>query len=247
MKTTVRLYVLFILALCTFGSQAQLYTGMSGLIKNPSADMNNTGDAVISGYFQNRHFTPENVFSYDGKKYDTFSFSVALTPFWWVEMGYTFTLFKCLEEGKDKPTYSRKDRFASLKFKPLREGKYYPAIAFGANDFLHSTGHIEDGGGFFCNYYIVATKHFIPKGQNIGVNLGFRYVPVSYSKKWQGVFAGVTWNPKWVPNLRVVAEWTANEFNFGVDCLLWRHLFLQAAMVGGRYPTGGIAYKVNLF
>lgn len=235
---------------------AQLYTGMSGLIKNPSADMNETGEAVIAAYFLNRHFTPGSDgdtygFAFEGNKYDTFGFSIALTPFSWMEIGYTMTLQKTIAEGHTKPKFNQKDRFISVKFLPLKEGKYWPAIAIGSNDFIGSAlrrrGQGGSGAGYFCNYYIVASKHFIPKGQDIGVSLGYRYVPVRFGKRWQGVIAGVTWRPKWVKNLRVMAEWTGHEANIGVDCLLWKHLFLQFAMVGCRYPTGGIAYQVNLF
>lgn len=232
---------------------AQLYTGMSGLIKNPSAEMNNSGDAVIAGYYLDKHFTPgeEIGFAHNGKKYNTFDFSIALTPFEWLEIGYTFTLMKTLVEGANKPQFNHKDRYFSIKVNPLKEGRYYPAIAIGSNDFIGSPGKIHnDGGsgaGYFCNYYIVATKHFIPHGHSFGVDLGYRYVPVSYGKKWQGVIAGATWRPKWIPSLRVIGEWTGNEVNIGADILLWKHLFIQAALIDCRYFSGGIAYKVNLF
>lgn len=256
MKARICVLLLGLLVTGVLNCGAQLYTGMSGLIKNPSGDMNPSGEAVISSYFMNRHFTPGSAdqqwgFVYNGKKYDTVDFSLALTPFWWLEVGYTFTLQKTLADGHSKPRFNQKDRFFSVKFRPLREGKYHPAIAIGSNDFIGSAlkrgGYKESGAGYFCNYYIVATKHFVPKGHDIGVTLGYRYVPVKYGKKWQGVIGGVTWRPKWVPNLRVVGEWTAHEANIGVDCLLWRHLFLQFAMVGCRYPQGGIAYQINLF
>lgn len=251
-------FVCCILFLSGLTCKAQLYTGMSGLIKNPSADMNQEGEAVIAGYFMNKHFTPGSVnkkhgFYYNGTKYNTCDFSVALTPFSWMEIGYTFTLMKTLAAGQTKPKYNQKDRFMSIKFLPLKEGSFYPAIAVGSTDFLSVVYKVnsEDNGGmnagYFCNFYIVATKHFIPNKQNIGVSLGYRYVLGPHSKKWQGAIAGVTWQPKWVPSMRVVGEWTANEINIGLDCLLWKHLFLQAAMINGKYPTGGIAYQVNLF
>ncbi len=37
---------------------AQHFTGMTGLINTPSADMNRAGDVMIGGYFLNKHFTP---------------------------------------------------------------------------------------------------------------------------------------------------------------------------------------------
>ena len=132
-------------------------------------------------------------------------------------------------EGYEKPKYNQKDRYFSVKLNPLREGRYYPAIAIGSNDFLGSPskrhGHGGSGAGYFCNYYIVATKHFKPLGHDIGVNLAYRYCPTTYSEKWEGVVGGITWQPKWVPDLRVIAEYTGNEVNIGVDCLLWKHSF----------------------
>ena len=256
MKPAKLLFIFLIMMSGIATCRAQLYTGMSGLIKNPTADMNDAGEAVIAGYFLNKHFTPgdENDsygFISHGRKYHTFDFSLALTPFPWMEVGFTMTLQKTTAEGHTKPRYNQKDRYVSVKFLPLKEGKYWPAVAIGSNDFIGSAlkrqGNGGSGAGYFCNYYIVATKHFIPKGQDLGVTLGYRYVPVDFGKRWQGVIAGVTWRPKWVKDLRVMAEWTGHEVNIGVDCLLWRHLFLQFAMVGCRFPQGGIAYQVNLF
>ena len=167
-----------------------------------------------------------------------------------MEVGYTFTLFKTLEEGHDRPKYNQKDRYFSLKLNPLREGKYHPAIAVGGNDIFGSPTrwHNEQGSGagYFCNYYIVATKHFRPWGHRIGVNVAYRYSPKVPFRKWEGVVGGVTWQPKGMPNLRAIVEYTGHEVNIGADCLLWRHLFLQAAMVEGRYFTGGLCFQTNL-
>ena len=143
MKFKCLLLICCFLAFSPSVCEAQLYTGMSGLIKNPSADMNETGEAVIAAYFLNRHFTPGSEgdligFVSKGKKYDTFGFSIALTPFSWMEIGYTMTLQKTIAEGHTKPRFNQKDRFISVKFLPLKEGKYWPAIAIGSNDFIGS-------------------------------------------------------------------------------------------------------------
>lgn len=53
---------------------AQQYTGLSGLIHVPSAEMNAEGDARIGIHFLNKHFTPGHLFSYEGNKYNTFSY-----------------------------------------------------------------------------------------------------------------------------------------------------------------------------
>lgn len=254
MKSRIFLFVFFMGMLPSM-TCAQLYTGLSGLINTPSADMNEEGTARIGCYFMNKNFTPDDDgtygFIYEGEKYNTMDFYLSITPFKWIELGYTFTLQKSLLEGYDKAKYNQKDRYFSIKLNPLREGRYHPAIVIGANDFIgsptkrHANG--GSGAGYFCNYYIVATKHFKPYGHDIGINLAYRYCPTVYSEKWEGVVGGLTWRPKWVPNLRAIAEYTGNEVNVGLDCLLWKHLFLQAVLQEGKHFSGGICFQTNLF
>ena len=117
-------------------SSAQLYTGLSGLINTPSADMNEVGTARIGTYFMNKHFTPDAIgiygFHYEGEKYNTMDFYASIVPFSWVEIAYTFTLMKCKEEGYDKASYCEKDRYFSVKLRPLKEGKYWPPSCWAA-------------------------------------------------------------------------------------------------------------------
>ncbi len=151
-------FIIILLAVVVFSpASAQFYTGLSGLINTPSADMNEEGTARIGGYFMNKHFTPEDDghygFIYNGEKYNTMDFYLSLTPFKWIELGYTFTLQKSLLEGYDKPKYNQKDRYFSIKLNPLREGRYHPAIAIGSNDFIGSPtkrhGHRQKRSGIF--------------------------------------------------------------------------------------------------
>ena len=44
-----------------------------------------------------------------------------------------------------------------------------------------------------------------------------------------------------------MVEYTGNDVNVGVDCLLWKHLFIQAALQNGRYFSGGLRFQMNLF
>lgn len=244
-------FLLLLMILAAAPASAQLYTGLSGLIHTPSADMNEEGTARIGSYFMNSHFTPDDGFSYGGKKYNTADFYLSVVPFSWVEIGYTFTLMKLKPVGYDHPSYSNKDRYFSLKLQPLREGKYWPAIAVGGNDIFGSPSRWErqknDGAGYFCNYYVAATKHFTPGGQRIGVNVAYRYCRNESTRKWNGIVGGITWQPSFAPALRTIAEYTGDGVNVGADCLLWKHLFLQAALQDGRYFSGGACFQVNLF
>lgn len=60
-------FLLLLMILAAAPASAQLYTGLSGLIHTPSADMNEEGTARIGSYFMNSHFTPDDGFSYGGR------------------------------------------------------------------------------------------------------------------------------------------------------------------------------------
>lgn len=78
----------FMALLFSVPAVAQQYTGMSGLIHVPSADMGEEGEARAGVHFLNREFTP-NVLTYKGDKYHTMSYYLSITPFRWMEIAYT--------------------------------------------------------------------------------------------------------------------------------------------------------------
>lgn len=229
---------------------AQQYTGMTGLIHAPSAEMNAAGTAMVGAHFLNKEFTPD-VFTYQGK-YHTMSHYLNITPFSWIELGYTCTLQKGKKNaGKsDHTSYYYKDRYFSLKLNPLTEGKWHPAIAVGTNDpYSSSDGGGETGDGqnrIFSNYYISATKHFSISGNRIGIHASYRKYKRAYNSKWDGIVGGVTFRPSFAPDLRIITEYNGNDVNAGIDCLLWKHLFIQGSLQKGKYFTGGLCYRLNL-
>lgn len=231
---------------------AQQYTGLTGLIHVPSAEMNREGDARIGVHFINKHQTPREVFSYEGKNYNTFSYYLSITPFRWIELGYTCTLFKQVHSPiYDGHGYEEKDRYFSLKLNPIREGKWWPALAVGCNDVSDSYSLFNTNDkaveSIFGNYYAAASKHIRLNGEEIGVHLAYRYYIKNYNKRWDGLVGGFTYRPSFASNLRAIVEYTGEEINVGIDCLLGKHLLLQASLQQGRYFSGGICYQLNLF
>ncbi|MCM1484304.1 MAG: YjbH domain-containing protein [Muribaculaceae bacterium] len=230
---------------------AQQYTGMSGMINVPSAEMDSAGDARLGAHFLNRNSLPTGAFKNERGTYHTYDFYISLTPFWWVELGYTITLFKD-KDPEGHLGYHSKDRYMSIKFNPLREGKWWPAVAVGSNDFISSSFNIstEDsnkGNSYFRNYYAAATKHFSGRWGEAGITAVYRHFTNLKAHKWNGVVGGVTYRPPFARNLRAIVEWTGCDVNVGVDCLLCRHLLIQGSLQGGRYPSAGLCYVVNLF
>ena len=248
--------------LAIFGKgYAQQYTGTTGLIHTPSAEMNKEGTARIGVHFLSEEFSPQQF------NYNTGSYYLSLTPFPWVEIAYTCTLQKGNNRdaggniGK-KTGYYYQDRYFSLKLRPLKEGKYWPAITVGTNDPYGTDnkdnkvtvpskvteGHNGDGKSqYFCNYYIAATKHFNLKGSTLGIHAAYRKWKRSYNRKWNGLVGGITLRPGFYKPLRVIAEYTGDDINIGADCLLWKHLLLQASLQNGKDFSGGICFQINLF
>lgn len=248
-----KIFAIALMLMTLIGARAQQYTGMSGLIHTPSAEMDTVGEARIGSHFLNGNTLPaSSPWYYHDKRYNTFDFYLSLTPFKWMELGYTITLIKheAKKEG-DRDGDWRKDRYFSVKFRPLEEGKYWPAVAIGANDFLTSDAFksysSRKSNNYFCNFYVTATKHFDLHGHEIAPTLTYRRYGRDYNRRWNGLIGGLTYCPAFARNWRAIAEWTGSDVNVGIDCCLWRHLLLQASLMHGKYPSAGICYMVNLF
>lgn len=256
--------ILFLIVLLVLGSSsafAQQYSGMSGLVHVPSADMDKAGDVRLGAHFLNREFTP-GALKFQGEKYHTMTHYLSITPFRWMEIGYTCTLLRSSKtehgvENPDKVGLYRKDRSFSFKLRPIaeKEGKWWPSVAIGTNDAypvrkgekVNPNQSISIGNSFFANAYIAMTKHIEVKRHILGFHLAYRQWNREENREWNGVVGGITYNPSFAGNLRAVVEYTGDDINIGMDCLLWKHLLLQASLQDGRYFSGGVCFRMNLF
>lgn len=240
-----------LLLLCCLSLSAQQYDGMRGLIHTPTAEMDTVGTARIGAHFISKemmpksdYFTWKDAATGERHPYNTFSYYLSLTPFRWVELSYTCV---ALARGPKLADYTSKDRHFSVKFNPLREGGWWPAISIGASDFMGSTLDPTNSQDFFCNFYISGSKHLnIGNGHEIAVHAAYRYYIKEYNKQFQGIVGGITYRPAFAKNIRVMFEWDGCHANFGADALLWRHLLLQASLQNGRYFSAGLCYKIYL-
>lgn len=240
---------LFVGLLLACALHAQEYTGITGMIHVPTAEMASEGDARIGVSFLNREFLPENLNNFRGTRYHSYNHYLAITPFPWIELAYVCTLQKGYKGGDptQRVGFYHKDRHFAVKVRPLKEGKYWPAMAIGIQDPGRSDPEANKENAFFKNYYIAATKHWRPGGHELGFHLTYRRYGSDDNRKWNGVVGGVTYRPAFASNCRAMVEYTGNDVNVGVDCLLWKHLFIQAALQNGRYFSGGLRFQMNLF
>lgn len=255
-----KLLLAFIL-LGSLMSFSQQYTGMSGLIHVPSGEMDQAGSIRIGTHFLHKEFLPDKAFDLDEYfpslhkgKYNSMDFYASITPFSWIEIGYTITLRKSNHSNLTSDhdvSYCRKDQYFSLKVQPLNEGKWWPSIALGTNDPItngESKGtSVTRFNQHFANYYIAATKHLELASQKFGATLAYRKFKRVYNHRWNGVVGGFTYSPSFAPTFRAIVEWTGCDVNIGIDGVLWHHLMVQASLQAGKYPSCGICYTTNLF
>lgn len=94
MKRRVFSGLIGVLLLTSFsGIRAQEYTGITGMMHVPTAEMAPAGTARVGAFFLNREFTPDKLV-YKGEKYNTYNHFLAIAPFSWVELSYVCTLLK---------------------------------------------------------------------------------------------------------------------------------------------------------
>ena len=247
-------YFLFIIAvvLCTSIANAQEYHGTTGLLQVPSAEMDSAGTFRGGVSWVDKRMLPDMKYYGDGIPFSAPCYTIGITVFRWVQLSYSGTLVKMHRNGlKDEPMgYYNEDRHVNLKLNPLYEGLWWPAIAIGWDD-IGSLKSLKinsswTANNMFENIYVAATKHFDIRGWNLGAHLAYRYYPSDRNRDRRGLAGGLTLRPSFYPPLRLIAEWDGVGINAGADVLLWRHLFIQAALIHGRGFTGGIGYHYTI-
>ena len=228
---------------------AQLTYGTTGLLHAPSAEMQRDKTVMLGGNFMNKEITPPTWY------YHTYNYFLNVTILPWMEVAYTCTLFKAEALGLKPYGYSgftNQDRYFSIRLRILKEGqfwKYMPAVVFGTSDPFTSSGGGEIGttevNGYYSRFYLAATKHFTIGTEEVGVHLSYLYNKRK-EYKLNGVTVGISYNPTFAPDLRVIAEYDSKDFALGATYLLFKHLHMQVELQRMRYFTGGLCLQFRL-
>ena len=236
----------FGLLLCTTIG-AQQYLGTPGLIHVPSAEMDTACVARVGAHFVEQHFIPDELDNDQGK-FNSWTNYLSITPFSWIELGYGYTLWKFHRnlEPTAKMGFYAKDRYFSLRLRPLEEGRYWPAVVVGGNDVWGSGDDGHSGSNFYRNFYVAASKHLDLGGHLLGGRLAYRKWKLESNHKWNGVVGGITYQPAFYRNLRVIGEFDGNGVNAGIDCELFRYFLVQASLQQGKYFSGGLSLRLGL-
>lgn len=252
-------YFLFLSLLPLLGI-SQEYCGTSGLLALPTAEVVESGTFRGGAFYLSKQFTPDNL-TCDGEKYNTGCYFISLAPWKWIEMSYACTLLKFhRNNNENEPVgYYNEDRKLSLKLYLLYEGKWWPSVAIGCDDlqqFVENLYSSHRGSSNYQNAYIMVSKHFDIKGYELSAHVGYRYFIQEANKNRRGVAGGLAFVPRlgkslqgpkaWIQRPRLIVEWDGVGVNVGADVLLWRHLFVQAALIHGSGFMGGIGYHYRI-
>lgn len=213
--------------------KAQYTLGTTGMLNTPSAEINGTGRLMVGG-----NFLPKGMNPFD---FHTGNYFVNLTFFSFLELTYRETLLKT-SYMTDKPKYNQQDRSMSIKLRPVKEGKWWPALAIGANDPFKSLGK-----NYYRSIYGAITKHFLFGAHELGVTAGYQGWTGDRNTLKNGVFGGITYCPAFCKQLCVIAEYDTRDFNVGLTARLWNHLSLHAFTGGFTSIAGGVRYECTLF
>ena len=229
---------------CVF---AQQYTGMTGLLHVPSAEMDTIENLRFGVHALPKDMMPDRM-RFDGEKYASSNWYVSAMPLKWLEVGYSFTLMKFrknLNKKSNEIGFYSKDRYFSVRVRPLSEGRYWPSVVIGGNDVIGQ----RDGDSqsfYFRNLYVAASKHIdLPFGE-VGGHLAYRKWTKSYNNRWDGVVGGITFRPSIYSPLRMIAEYDGDGINIGTDCVLFRYVQLQVSLMKCCYLSAGAAIRIEL-
>ena len=229
---------------------AQMTHGTTGLLNAPSAEMQDVKTVMLGGNYLNKELTP------NPWNYGTYNYFLNATIFPFLEIAYTATMFKAKSIGigwyTDPEKFCNQDRYFSARFRVLKEGqlwKHMPAVVIGTSDPYTeaSSGEVAtaDGNGYFSRFYIAATKHLNIGTERFGITVAYIWNNRTHNHL-NGICGGITYEPSFIPNLRLIADYDNRDFAIGASYLLFDQLHAQFEFQRFKYFTGGICYKIHL-
>ncbi|WP_455673057.1 YjbH domain-containing protein [Phocaeicola sp.] len=241
MRKKIFLFVFMAMGLYAHTVHAQYMLGTTGMLNIPTADRQEPGTVMLGG-----NYLPEQVMP-DRFGYNTGNYFVSISFFSFLELAYRETLMKS-SYMSTKRKYKEQDRSYSIRLCVLKEGKYRPGVAFGANDPI-----ADLGANTFQSYYGVVTKGFeFGGGHRLSASLGY-YLKGDknsntkwYGNKYDGVFGGISYTPAFCKELKVMAEYDSDAVNVGAAVRLWKHLSIHVFTREFNCISAGMRYECTL-
>ena len=233
-----QLLIALLFVISSVPCQSQTLFGTTGMMNAPSADMRPTG--TFDGGFS---LVQKNLLY--NKNYNTLLYYISFTPFSWMEITYREIMLKRKSaDDPDKMVFYNEDRSTSIRVRPLKEGKYWPAVVLGVNDL------VGNGSSRTASVYGVVSKHFpIAAVGTFEATVGYA---IPYEKKkgkgtvYDGVLGGLTFAPAFFPDMRVMCEYDTQGCNVGIGAFLFRHLNLTCFTREFKGINATVSYQYTI-
>ena len=267
-----RFLLLCSISACTITAYSQAFTGTTGLLYMPTADMQKDKTFLFGGNYLNTNHLSTHFHSKEVNY--TWNYYINITFFPWLEIGYTCTLVHADHGSTYFPehvwgTFSNQDRAFNGRLRLWKEGwwkSWTPQIVFGMDD---AGSHEAYGGGeilldntnrtnnYGTRYYLAVTKHIDFNGiGDIGAHIAYihgkakgipKYKRPAIGANFKFSLLGDEFYKKALNGLDIMAEYDARTFNAGFNYAIWDdRINLTCAWNDGKYFSGCIFFKVHL-
>ena len=227
--------LILILILTTSQIHAQYALGATGQMMIPTAEMQETGTFMGSANFLPEEVTPHKF------NYPTMNYSVDMSLFSFVELTYRMTLLK-MRTYNGRVGYHNQDRSNTIRIRPLKESRYFPAVVIGADDLF-----TEKATQYWGDYYGVLTKTFgFCKGHQLAVTAGWYFHQGNQPAFNKGPFGGIRYTPAFCRELKLMAEYDTHGWNLGGAIRLWKHLSIHVFTREFTCVSAGLRYECTL-
>ena len=217
-------------------TQAQAVMGGGMGIMTPTAEIPQEG-TFTGGMVWMEHEMMQTPFNYD-----TGLYYVSFAPFSWIELTLRETLLKTWNRDHTCQRFYQQDRSLSLRLRLLKESHIRPAWVITAHD-----PYADRGKNYYASLYSVWSKslHNEWSGGKWCVSIGYSF-PVNHSGFRKGLFGSIGYRPNFPLPCLIAAEYDSQNFNFGAEITLWKHMRLFGCSQAWKHFSGGIAYTYTL-
>jgi len=229
------------LSLIGYIGSAQSIVGTNGQFFIPTAEMHLDRTLVLgAGYIPTGYFQRYNRKVNPGMP--TFV-TVSLLPF--VEVMFRYTHELNMRVNPQTEYYP--DRMFAGRIRLLKESKYIPALAVGANDFTKALG-LSTASTNYSATYIVGTKSFVFNALTLSTTIGYGMDVLDLNRyDFLGAFGGVELSHKRFASSTVALEYDTRNLHLSVGHTFFDRLVLKAGLWDLKKPAAMIAYKYQIW
>lgn len=219
-------------------AKSQALTGTTGYYNIPSAEIHPDRTMFIGSNLLSKEYK-----KWGSPNHDAMNFFVTNSFLPFAEISIRFTRVIDLDDYSSTVG----DRMASARVRLLKEGRYYPAVLVGLQNFFTTLS--SGNASHFNSTYLVVTKNFhLPKViENIGLTAGYGSdILQAADYQFIGFFGGIKITPKRMNYLELMVEYDADKWNAGARVTILRHIVLLGGLEGFDAFSGGVSYRFLL-